>query len=123
MSGSWSELSYRKGYLNGAYSRPVGLVKTFIADAADHSIPADEPVEGVSGLLTGIDVEFGTTGPNALVVAIKSVGGLTLFTSESITASGRIEVSPPVDICGGMKILCTGNTTNSASATVIPILR
>jgi len=124
MAGSWSELIYRKGKLNDAYSRPAGLVKTFIADAVDHSIPADESIEGVSGLLTGIDVEFdGTTPPNALVVEIKSVGGLTLFTSDSITASGRIPVSPPVDICGGLKILCTGNTTNSASATVIPILR
>ena len=123
MAGSWSALTFRKGFLDGAYSRPVGLVKTFVADAADHSIPADEVIEGVSGLLTAIDVEFGATAPNALVVAIKSIGGITLITSASLAASGRVEVSPPIDICGGLKILCTANTTNSASAMIVPILR
>lgn len=123
MAGSWSDLSYRKGYLNGALSRPVGLVKTFVADAADGSIPADEAVPNVAGLMTGIDVEFLDPAPDSLVVAIKSVSGLTLITSSAMTASGRVEVSPPIDICGGLKILCDGNSTNSATATIVPILR
>jgi len=124
MAGSWSEVSFRNGYLNGAYSRPIGLAKSFVADAADHTIPADEIVPDVSGLLTGIDVEFDADDPpDALVVAIKSIGGITLVTGAELTASGRIAVSPPIDVCGGYKIATSANTTNSAAATIVCLFR
>jgi len=124
MAGSWAEeVEWRKGYLNNAYSRPVGVVKSFVADATDGSIP-DETVSDVSGLLTGIDVEFdGTTPPNALVVVIKTIGGITVVTGTSLTASGRVPVSPPVDLAGGYIISCSTNTTNSAEGNVVCLFR
>lgn len=125
MAGSgWSDVSVRQGLLNNSYARPVGYVKTFTADDTNGSIPANEAVPNISGLLTGIDVEFSAvTPPNSLIVAIKTVGGITLVTSAALVASGRITVSPPVDVCGGYQILCTNNTTNSAIATIVALFR
>ena len=124
MAGTWSPgVEYRSGNLNNAYSRPIGVVKSFTADAADHTIP-DVTVEDISGLLTGIDVEFDAdTPPNSLIVVIKSIGGITLVTGTALTASGRIPVSPPVDICGGYKVSCSDNTTNGAKGSIVCLFR
>ena len=122
MPGSWSDLSFRKGPLDKAYSRPIGLVKTFTADAADASVPADELIPDVSGLLAAIDVEFGSPAPNSVTVEVKTVGGISLKTSAALTASGRIEVDPALPFAGGLKLKITTNTTNSAKASIIPLV-
>jgi hypothetical protein len=118
MAGSWSELSYRNGYLNGAYTRPIGVVKTFTADASDGSVP-DVEIPSVSGLLAAVDVEFdGTTPPDSMTLLVKSVGGITLATSAALTASGRVSLDPPVSFGGGLIISVSGNSTNGAIATI-----
>lgn len=120
MAGSWNTgVIFREGYLNGSTLKPVGAVKSFTADAADGSIPA-VTVEAASGLLTGIEVEFDeTTPPNALTVVLKTIGGITVVTGGTLTASGLIDVYPPFDCCGGYILEPTGNTTNGARATII----
>ena len=59
----------------------------------------------------------------AMGLVIKTIGGITLVTSSSLTASARVAVSPPLDVCGGYKISCSTNTTNSAKAKIIPLFR
>jgi hypothetical protein len=119
MAGSWSALSYRNGYLNGSYTRPIGLVKTFTADDSDGSMP-DESIHSVSGWLVGIDVEFDeTTPPDSITVVIKSIGGITLATSAALTESGRVSIDPPLPIGGGVILSASGNTTNSATASIV----
>jgi hypothetical protein len=120
-AGSWADLTYRKGYLNGALQRPYGLEKTFTADASNGSVP-EVTISEVSGLLAGIDVEFGSPAPNSVTVAVKTVGGITLFTSSALTASGRVEIDPHISFAGGLKLLVTTNTTNSAIATIVPLV-
>jgi hypothetical protein len=122
MAGSWAAPVYITGSLSGALNKPYGVQKTFTADAADGSIPADEEIVGLSGHLIGVDVVFGTTAPNSLTVALKTHDGITIVTDGPMTTSTRITVSPPVPFSGGLKILCTGNTTNSATAKIIPLV-
>lgn len=119
-AGTWTDLSYRTGYLNGALQRPYGLVKTFTADT-DGSVP-EVSIDEVSGLLAGIDVEFGDPAPNSVTVAVKTVGGITLYTSSALTASGRVEIDPHISFAGGLKLLITTNSTNGAKATIVPLV-
>lgn len=123
MAGSWSSLVYRKGYLNGSYVPLHGLEKEFTADAADGSIPV-ATIDDVSGWLCGVDIVFdGTTAPNALVLNVQTADGVQIaVTSAPLTASGRLAVEPPVPFADGLKLVPTGNTTNSAKAKIIPLV-
>ena len=124
MAGSWTQQATREGHLYGTLNRPVGLAWKFTADASDHTIP-DQTITDVSGYLGGVDVEFdGTTPPNSLIVSIKTIGGIVLpgFPATALTASGRIDISPPVWFAGGLIISCSNNTTNSAKATIVPLV-
>lgn len=124
MPGSWSTLSYREGAINHEPTGPVGLVKTFTADSSTGSVPAAELIPDVSGLLVGVDVAFGSPAPNSVTVSLLTVDGIVLtgFPATALTASGRIEVSPFVPFAGGLKITITTNTTNSAVASIIPLV-
>ena len=120
MAGSWGSLIYRNGYLDNAFVPLKGLEKEFTADAAAATIPV-EPVEGVSGWLCGVDVVFdATTPPNALSLAVQTVDGIQIaVTSAALTASGRLAVEPPVPFAGGLKLVPTGNATNSAKGKIV----
>jgi len=127
MAGSWSTLSYRKGEIDNEPSGPIGLKKTFTADASDGSVPAAEIIPDVSGLLVGVDVVFdGTAAPDSVTVSLLTIDGIVLpyFPATALTASGRIDVDPPVPICGGMKITITTAGAGDAStiASVIPLV-
>ena len=122
MAGSWSQLSYRTGSLHNRTQSLVGLVKSFIADHSDGSVPADEEIPYVTGLLAGVDVVFGTPAPDAVVITLKTIDGITLHTSASLTASGRVEIIPAIPVCGGLKISVTTNTTIDAEGDVIPLM-
>jgi len=122
MAGSWSQLSYRTGSLHNRTQSLFGLVKSFVADHTDASVPADEEIPYVTGLLAGVDVVFGTPAPDAVVVTLKTIDGITLHTSGSLTASGRVEIIPAVPVCGGLKISVTTNTTIDAEGDVIPLM-
>jgi len=122
MAGSWSGLTYRKGYLNGALAPLLGLEKEFTADAADGSVPV-EPTEDVSGWLCGVDIAFGSPAPNAVTLSVQTVDGIQIaVTSAPLAASGRVAVEPPVPFAGGLKLVPTGNTTNSAKAKIIALV-
>jgi len=123
MPGSWSELVYRKGLLNGAYVPMHGLEKEFTADAAAATIPI-ETIPDVSGWLCGVDIVFdATVPPDALSIAVQTIDGIQIaVTAAPLTASGRLAVEPPVPFAGGLKLVPTGNATNSAKGKIIPLV-
>jgi len=120
MAGSWGSLIYRNGYLDNAFVPLKGLEKEFTADAAAATISV-EPITGVSGWLCGVDIVFDAVAPpNALSLAVQTVDGIQIaVTSAALTASGRLVVEPPVPFAGGLKLVPTGNTTNSAKGKII----
>jgi len=118
MAGSWV------GAVKGAGSDyslgRVNLFKysnTFIADAADGSIP-DWVSTIASCFVVGVGVVFGTPAPNSLTVNLKDSDGLTVAT-QIMTASGRVDFDGAVPIVDGFTLTLTGNTTNSATAQIV----
>jgi hypothetical protein len=123
MAGSWgSNFAIRRNHVDGKLQKPYGIVCNFIADSSDGSIP-DKTIYH-SGFICGVDVEFGTTAPNSIIVDLKSIGGFSLpgFPAAAKTASGRIDVTPPVPIAGGMTLHITNNTTHSATGNIVPLV-
>lgn len=118
MAGSWADIDDRKGYLRGAYTRPVGLGYECTADASDASIP-DLELTGISGWLCAIEVKVdGATPVDSLTIMPKNVDGVDLKASADVlTATGRITYSPPIPFSGGL-IIDPGatNSVNSGKA-------
>jgi len=123
MPGSWSELTYRKGLLNGAYVPMHGLEKEFTADAAAATIPV-ATIPDISGWLCGVDIEADPDTPfDALSLAVQTISGIQIAaTAAPLTTSGRLSIEPPVPFAGGLKLVPTGNTTNSAKGKIIPLV-
>jgi len=125
MAGSWATLANRQGYLYNALNRPIGVIQEATADAAAATFP-DTNFAGLSGLVTAIDVEFDTgVTPDTITITPKTIGGITLKTATTLTASGRITFSPPVDVCGGLTLDMTGtaNSVNSAKFKAVVLVR
>jgi hypothetical protein len=117
--GTWADLEYRRGQLDGESTEPIGLVKEFTASADLATIPT-ETVQNETGFLVGIEVVADETTPfDSLVVNFQSVDGISLYLAAAITASDRIEIDPAVPFVGGYKLACSNNTTNSAKAKII----
>lgn len=118
MAGTWADIEDRKGYLRGAYTRPVGLGYECTADASDAGIP-DLSLTGISGWLCAIDVVFdGATAVDSLTIMPKNIDGVDLQLNPTVlTATGRITYSPPIPFSGGL-IIDPGatNTVNSGKA-------
>jgi len=126
MAGSWGSLVYRNGYLDNAFVPLKGLEKEFTADAAAATIPV-EPITGVNGWLCGVDIvsgaDYGETGFDALSLSVQTVDGIEIATTTAaLTASGRLPVEPPVPFAGGLKLVLTDNTVNSAKGKIIPLV-
>ena len=126
MAGSIVELAPQTGSLLGSFSWPIGLPFEFTADAADGLIPSHE-FSKVSGGLLGFTVVFdGTTPPNSLTILPQTVDGVSLagfFDSLIFTASGQVLTSngSPIPVAGGLTLVLSGNTTNSAKAKIIAL--
>lgn len=119
MAGSWQGQTQVED--DGYAGREKGFWAArnrFTADAANGSVP-DWTVTGSTGLLMDMAVIFGATSPNSVTVTVKDTDGLTVA-SGTVTASGRIL---PTDIgrplLNGATVSISGNTTNSAIATVV----
>ena len=123
MAGSWEGPVYHRNILDKTRKPVTGADYEFTSDATDGSIPIKETVP-ISGALANLLVVFdGTTPPNTLTVKIEdSLGGEimaeTVFTATGYANPDVIRVFLP----GLLTITCTGNTTNSAKAKVIPII-
>lgn len=83
------------------------------AALSDTSIGTD-----LSGIISSVHVVFGGTAPNSLTVTIKNTDGGTLVTG-TVTASGALTISGSPTFVGGLTVACSGNSTNSATATII----
>ena len=117
MAGVWSVLEADNGDINGKYSELYEFSKYFTDDAASPSIP-DTDFEDISGFLIGARVKFdGSTPPNTATVTIKDKNGVELV-SGTVTASGIIDVDNPIPFINGLTVSVSGNTTNSAIATI-----
>jgi len=119
MAGSWTYLGIQKGNFNNAYSRPIGLMYEFTADAADGGIP-DLDVT-TSGYVFGIDVDFdGTTPPNELTMVMKTRAGNTQWSPTKLTASGWSKPDAPESAPGGFTLTAaqTVAKTNSAKGVI-----
>lgn len=118
MAGSWAGSWYL-----GNHNPPAGIANKFTADSANGSIPVwnptlDDKLINISRVISSVRALFdsGVT-PNSLTITILDAIGITVFAG-TLSASGVLPVSPPIQVAGGMSVVCTGNTTNSAIGTV-----
>jgi hypothetical protein len=119
MAGASSIFSQE--YNNTSNDLP-GLTKAFayafVADNATAAFTAHTTAYSFDGALAAVGVKFGTTAPNSLTVTIADVLGVTIATG-TVTASGYLELDRPLFFTPGpLTITLSGNTTNSAAATV-----
>lgn len=115
MAGSWT--SFQKvAPPAGSKSLITKYYATFIADAADGSIPAATcPVNGA--FLCGFGIEFGATPPDTLSVSLTDENDLSIAAA-TLGAEGRGTLTSPVAVLSEVNVLLTGNSTNSATGTV-----
>lgn len=119
MAGSWETEETRHGQIEGSLNTPYGVARSFTADASDGSVP-DEVIESLGGSIMCLAVAFdGTTPPNSCTVSLVDEDGITIATTGAITASGRTYFDDGlIPVAGNVTITVSGNTTNSAKATV-----
>ena len=123
MAGSWTGPTFHSGAVNGTAKTTHGVEYELTADASAATIPEKSTTE-LSGALVDCLVVFdGTTPPDSLTVKIEdSLGGevmaATVFSATGYATPDNVQVFLP----GPLNIVCTGNTTNSAIAKVIPII-
>lgn len=82
---------------------------------ADYDLPTDN-VTG--GFVARVSVVFGTTAPDTLTVTVKDSDGVTLVT-ETLTATGSLTIDSPIPFVGELTLALSGNTTASATGTVV----
>lgn len=117
--GSWRTLAVRQTAGGDAGEKVTGYPYEFTSDAADASVDP-LPIDHIGGFVTSIDVEFdGTVPPTDVVVVLKSRAGITLETSSTLTASGRVQFDTPQAIPNGF-ILDVTVTGNAKKAKVVP---
>lgn len=119
MAGASSTFSQE--YNNNSNDLP-GLTKAFayafVADDATAAFTAHTTALSFDGALAAIGVKFGTTAPDSLTVTVADVLGVTIAAG-TVTASGYISLDRPMFFTPGpLTIALTGNSTNSAAATV-----
>lgn len=122
MAGSWSGITKtEEGFYGGRALAFWAAESAFTADAGAATIP-DLAVAGSTGLLCAAGAVFdGTTPPDSLTLTVKDKYGTTVVTG-TLAATGRIAFDDgPQAIVGGCTVSCSGNTTNSAKATVFLI--
>lgn len=119
MAGSWGGMIFRKGFIDNAYNRPVGVKADFTA-GGDGSVPSFL-YNDQSGFISCVDVVFGPIPPSSVIVDLRTVDNVSLpgFPAEPKTESGRIELDSPVPFSGGVIAVITGNTNPYAQGSVI----
>jgi hypothetical protein len=119
MAGSWGvETRIDDGAYGGSVQSVFAVKSSFLADAADGSVPA-WAITQPSAFLVGVGVVFGgVTPPDTLTVTIKDADGLEIY-SEVFIASGRGDISAPIPVVANCTVELSGNSTNSATGTVI----
>jgi hypothetical protein len=116
--GSWRALAVRQTAGGDASEKIAGYPYEFTSDAADASV---DPltVTHIGGFVSSIDVEFdAVVPPDNVVVVLKSRNGVTLETSSTLTASGRVKFDTPQEIPDGF-IIDPAVTGNSKKAKVV----
>ena len=99
---------------------PLNLFKktvTYSAGNPTAALSATSIGTNLSGFLYAVRVQFGGTAPNSLTVTLTDADGHTVATG-TVTASGNLSITGTPPFVGGLSIACSGNSTNSASATI-----
>lgn len=120
-AGSWGTAEVRKSVLDGRNLSPMAVAYEFTGDAANGSVPVLTDTT-IGGKIVAIDYEFGSPVPNSVLLVIKSIAGLTLYTGTAVTASGRVVPAAPIFINAGMTYTVTTNTTNSAKCKIVALI-
>lgn len=103
---------------NDLPGRTKGFAYAFVADSATAAFTAHTTALSFDGALAAVGVKFGTTAPDSLTVTVADVLGVTVAAG-TVTASGYLELDRPLFFTPGpLTITLSGNTTNSAAATV-----
>ena len=120
MAGSNGAITIGQGGISGlADSNVYGISWVATADASaatfvDQTIGRDT-IGG--GFIASVSVKFGSPAPSGLTVTITDRLGISKVVS-TFSASGTDALSPMVPFVGPLTVALSGNTTNSAVATV-----
>ncbi|MBU1567729.1 MAG: hypothetical protein KJ630_19155 [Proteobacteria bacterium] len=90
----------------------------FTDDASTADDIPDCDIATSGGHLSGVGVVFGTTAPDTVTITVKDSDGMTLA-SGTLTATGRLESFAPAPFVGALTVSVSGNSTLSATGTVI----
>ena len=118
MAASITQANIVEGLHIGSETKLFKKTMTFSAGNPAASLSATSIGTAFSGFLSAVRILFGGTAPDGLTVAITDSDGHTIA-SGTLAASGEIDLDGKTPIfVDGLSIAISGNTTNSATATI-----
>ena len=118
MAASLAQANIVEGLHIGSETKLFKKTVTFSAGNPAADLASTSIGTAFSGFLSAVRVLFGGTAPDSLIVAITDADGHTIA-SGTLAASGEIDLDGKTPVfVDGLSIAISGNTTNSATATI-----